>query len=168
MMKKLILVSALLGSMLIAGAAELIHLKMDFSRPGWNEILSPQGGETTVRDGELSLSAGSSVVTPYFPLTPGELEVRGIAAGNLTLRIHFLRGGNHRDPGTEVGIRFRSDGKGRKLPLPHSRRRFSRRERRLPARDFRRPREESTPESIGNKTGGRGRNHDQRRPVFSK
>ena len=91
MMKKLILVSALLGSMLIAGAAELIHLKMDFSRPGWNEILSPQGGETTVRDGELSLSAGSSVVTPYFPLTPGELEVRGIAAGNLTLRIHFLR-----------------------------------------------------------------------------
>lgn len=105
MMKKLILVSALLGSMLIAGAAELIHLKMDFSRPGWNEILSPQGGETTVRDGELSLSAGSSVVTPYFPLTPGELEVRGIAAGNLTLRIHFLRGGNHRDPGTEVGIR---------------------------------------------------------------
>ncbi len=51
MMKKLILVSALLGSMLIAGAAELIHLKMDFSRPGWNEILSPQGGETTVRDG---------------------------------------------------------------------------------------------------------------------
>ena len=98
MMKKLILVSALLASMLIAGAAELIHLKMDFSRPGWNEILSPQGGETTVRDGELSLSAGSSVVTPYFPLTPGELEVRGIAAGNLTLRIHFLRGGNHRDP----------------------------------------------------------------------
>ena len=74
-MKKLILVSALLGSMLIAGAAELIHLKMDFSRPGWNEILSPQGGETTVRDGELSLSAGSSVVTPYFPLTPGELEL---------------------------------------------------------------------------------------------
>ena len=165
MMKKLILVSALLGSMLIAGAAELIHLKMDFSRPGWNEILSPQGGETTVRDGELSLSAGSSVVTPYFPLTPGELEVRGIAAGNLTLRIHFLRGGNHRDPGTEVGIRSVQTEKDGNFLF---RRRFSRRERRLPARDFRRPREESTPESTGNKTGGRGRNHDQRRPVFSK
>ena len=104
MMKKLFLALAAVGFTLVLGAVELIHLRMDFSRPGWSEVLSVRG-ETDGRNGELRISTGSSVFTPYFPLAPGELLIGGNVTGELTLRIHFLRGGNYRDPGTEIGVR---------------------------------------------------------------
>ena len=103
-MKKLFLALAAVGFTLVLGAVELIHLRMDFSRPGWSEVLSVRG-ETDGRNGELRISTGSSVFTPYFPLAPGELLIGGNVTGELTLRIHFLRGGNYRDPGTEIGVR---------------------------------------------------------------
>lgn len=104
MMKKLFLALAAVGFTLVLGAVELIHLRMDFSRPGWSEVLSVRE-ETDGRNGELRISTGSSVFTPYFPLAPGELLIGGNVTGELTLRIHFLRGGNYRDPGTEIGVR---------------------------------------------------------------
>ena len=43
MMKKLFLALAAVGFTLVLGAVELIHLRMDFSRPGWSEVLSVRG-----------------------------------------------------------------------------------------------------------------------------
>lgn len=86
---------------LLAGAADFIGMKLDFTGADWRDVLTIRG-EVAVQEGALVLSPGASVSTQRFPLEDGELRVNGISSGALLLRVHFVRGGNYSNPGADV------------------------------------------------------------------